>query len=410
MRMSPRLDWRWIRRRPLRLTVLLILLAYASVAEIAHADSRRTERCAETLPEIYDRVSPAVVSISATSINPYRLSERVSHVAGSGVLIDDSGLILTNSHVAFGRQSITVTLDDGTRLPATLVGADPIFDLAVLRISKPSGGALRTARLGDSDRIRVGDEVVAIGNPLGLDQTLTRGIVSGMNRILPETPFSLLEPLLQTDAPINPGNSGGPLVNRCGEVIGINTAVMAEAQNIGFAVPSNLAKTTLAALVSQGRVIRPWVGFHGQLVGHDLKDLVKTPLVDGLLVEVVEPGSPAEAAGLRGGRLELELEGRAYLLGGDIVTSINGRAVETPEALAETMRALRVGADLKLRVFREGSYREVQYVLPERPLLPGDVPGDRELGAARTPADRAARAGERAFSRARPPLGRDRAR
>jgi S1-C subfamily serine protease len=227
--------------------------------------------------------------------------------------------------------------------------------------------------------------VAAIGNPLGLDQTLTRGIVSGMNRILPETPFSLLEPLIQTDAPINPGNSGGPLVNRCGEVIGINTAVISDAQNIGFAVPSNLAKATLPALLSQGRVIRPWVGFHGQLVDRDLKDLLKMPLVDGLLIEAIEPGSPAEASGLKGGRLELELEGRAYLLGGDIVTTINGRAIDSAEALAEAMRTLRVGATIALRVFRAGSYREVHYALPERPLLPGDMLGDRQpaIGAAR---------------------------
>ncbi|PYO56815.1 MAG: serine protease [Candidatus Rokuibacteriota bacterium] len=371
--------WRPTSRRALWPLLLSILLAGAGAAGIARAESPRAASCAETLPDIFDRVSPAVVSISATSINPYRLSERVSHIAGSGVLIDASGLILTNAHVAFGRQSITVTLDNGTRLLATLVGADPIFDLAVLRIPKPSGPALPTVALGDSDRTRVGEEVVAIGNPLGLDQTLTRGIVSGMNRVLPETPFSLLEPLIQTDAPINPGNSGGPLLNRCGEVIGINTAVIADAQNIGFAVPSNLVKTTLAALLSHGRVVRPWVGFHGQLVGSELKELLKAPLVDGLLVEVIEPGSPAETAGLQGGRLELELEGRAYLLGGDIITTLNGRALDSLEALTEAMRALRVGADLTLRVFREGSYREVRYTLPERPLLPGDVPGDRPL-------------------------------
>jgi S1-C subfamily serine protease len=356
-------------------SVFFLLLVYGCAGTMARAEGQR--RCTESLADIFERVSPAVVSISATSINPYRLSERVSHVTGSGVLVDASGLILTNSHVAFGRQSITVTLDDGTRVFATLVGADPIFDLAVLRIPRPSQGVLPTVALGDSDRTRVGEEVVAIGNPLGLDQTLTRGIVSGMNRILPETPFSLLEPLIQTDAAINPGNSGGPLVNRCGEVIGINTAVIAEAQNIGFAVPSNLAKSTLAALVSDGRVIRPWIGFHGQLVGSELKALLKMPLADGLLIEVVEPGSPAAVAGLQGGQLELELEGRAYLLGGDIITSMNGRAVDSPEALSEAMRGLRVGSDLKLRVFRDGSYRDVRYPLPERPLLPGDVRGDR---------------------------------
>jgi len=356
-------------------SALSLLLAYGCAGAMARAEGQRS--CTESLPDIFDRVSPAVVSISATSINPYRLSERVSHVTGSGILIDPSGLILTNSHVAYGRQSITVTLDDGTRVFATLVGADPIFDLAVLRIPRPARGVLPTVPLGDSDRTRVGEEVLAIGNPLGLDQTLTRGIVSGMNRILPETPFSLLEPLIQTDAPINPGNSGGPLVNRCGEVIGINTAVIAEAQNIGFAVPSNLAKTTVATLVSEGRVIRPWVGFHGQLIGNELRALLKMPLADGLLIEVIEPGSPAANAGLQGGQLELEVEGRAYLLGGDIITSMNGRAVDSPEALSEAMRGLRVGTDLRLRVFRDGQYRDVRYALPERPILPGDVRGDK---------------------------------
>ena len=272
---------------------------------------------------------------------------------------------------------VPVTLDDGTRLPGTLVGADPIFDLAVVRIPPPSAGTLPTVALGDSDRARVGEEVVAIGNPLGLDQTLTRGVISGINRILPETPFSALEPLLQTDAAINPGNSGGPLVNRCGEVIGINTAVITDAQNIGFAVPANLAKATLPALVTHGRVVRPWVGFHGQMVGSELRSLLNVPLVEGLLVEVIEPQSPAEKAGLRGGRQELELDGRAFLLGGDIVTRINGRPIDSSAALAEAMRTLRVGGELEVRVFREGSYRDVRYSLPERPLLPGDVPADR---------------------------------
>src|SRR5262249_36733512 len=165
-----------------------------------------------------------------------------------------------------------------------------------------------------------------------------------------------------------------------------------------------------AAFVSQGRVIRPWVGFHGQLVASELKDLVKTPLVDGLLIEVVEPGSPAESAGLKGGRLELELEGRAYLLGGDIVTIINGRTVETPEALSEAMRALTVGADLTLRVFRAGTYRDVRYSRPERPLLPGDVPRDRAMARTMTPGDPRARLAERPFLRANPSLGRARLR
>ena len=179
-RMSPHMAGLHRRRRRWSAMVLAAALACAAAPIGAQAQAR-ADACEESLADMFDRVSPAVVSIGATSINPYRLSERVTHVVGSGVLVDAEGLILTNSHVAYGRQSITVTLDDGRRLPARLVGADPIFDLALLRISVPPSERLATVALGDSDRVRVGDDVVAIGNPIGLDQTLTRGIVSGMS-------------------------------------------------------------------------------------------------------------------------------------------------------------------------------------------------------------------------------------
>jgi serine protease Do len=261
------------------------------------------------------------------------------------------------------------------------VGADPIFDIALLRVPVLDGAKLVPAPFGDSDRLRVGEEVVAIGNPLGLDQTLTRGVVSALNRILPETPFSLQEPLIQTDAPINPGNSGGPLVNRCGEVVGINTAVMPDAQSIGFAIPSNLVRATVRSLLENGRVVRPWVGFHGTLVGAGLRDLLRLPLVPGLLIEVVEPGSPADKAGLRGGQLELSLGGKSVLVGGDIVTELNGSRLASPDELARAMRPLAVGTRLRLTVFRDGDYRSVEYDLPERPLLPSDVATQRAFRA-----------------------------
>jgi serine protease Do len=330
--------------------------------------------CNEPLPELFERVSPSVVMITGQSINPYRLQDRVNRVLGSGFVIDSKGLILTNSHVVFGLQSLVVTLDDGAIVPARVVGADPIFDVAVIEIAKPKQGTLPVAHLGNSDRLRPGEDVIAIGNPLGLDQTITRGIVSGINRILPETPLSLSEPLIQTDTPINPGSSGGPLLNRCGEVIGINTAILPNAQNIGFAVPINLAKSILPGLLKDGRVIRPWIGFHGQLIGLELRKLLQMPLVDGLLVEAVEPGSPAESAGLRGGHIELSIGGSSLLLGGDIVVNLNGTAMSQPDHLAAAMRAIKVGSTLKLRLFRDGGYREVEYKLPERPLLPGDLP------------------------------------
>jgi len=365
-----------------RLALLLVictLACYAAVPGGQAAEPPKAATCSESISDVYDRVSPAVVFITATSINPYPLFERVERVVGSGFLIDPSGLILTNSHVVFGRQFITVTLDDGTILPAQLVGADPIFDLALLRIPPPSTGTLPTATPGDSDRVRVGEEVLAIGNPMGLNQTLTRGIVSAINRILPETPFSLMEPLIQTDAPINPGNSGGPLLSRCGEVIGITTAIMPEAQGIGFAIPINLAKAVLPSLLNHGRVIRPWLGFHGQLVGEPLRNLLRIPLVDGLLVEVIEPRSPAEQAGLHGGQLEIVVAGRSVLVGGDIITSVNGVALDSPDRLSQAMRPLRVGTTIRLKVFRDGNYRDVEYSLPERPILPGDIRGQHSL-------------------------------
>jgi serine protease Do len=352
----------------------LLLAACGGSVGTAVAVEVASDPCSHGIPDLFEKASPAVVMITGQSINPYRLRDRVSHLLGSGLIIDTEGLVLTNSHVVFGVQSLMVTLDDGQTVPAKLLGADPIFDLAVLQIPKPANASLRTVKLGDSDRLRPGEEVIAIGNPLGLDQTVTRGIVSGLNRLLPETPLSLSEPLIQTDASINPGNSGGPLLNACGEVIGINTAIMPDAQNIGFAIPVNLAKAVVPVLLKDGHVIRPWIGFHGQLIGADVRKLLQMPLVDGLLVEAVEPGSPADKLGVRGGDTELSIGGSSLLLGGDIVVSLNGTPMNDPEKLFGIMRALKVGSTLKLKLFRRGHYLEVEYRLPERPLLPGDIP------------------------------------
>jgi S1-C subfamily serine protease len=341
--------------------------------------------CSADIPALFDRVSPAVVMISAQSINPYRVQGRLTRTIGSGFIYDAEGLIITNAHVAFGRQTLYVTLDDGTVVPGHLLGADPIYDIAVLRIPKREKGKTPVLVLGDSEHLRVGENVIAIGNPFGLDQTVTRGIVSGVNRILPETPLSLSEPLIQTDTPINPGNSGGPLLNMCGEVIGMNTAIIPDAQNIGFAIPINLVKSVIPALIRDGRLIRPWIGFHGTVIGADLRKVLKLPLTDGLLIEVIEPGSPADAAGMRGGEIEFTLGSTSLLLGGDIVTAINGVPTTDPDKIAPVMRALSVGSVLKMSVFREGDTREVVYSLPERPLLPGDVPEEQAGSQQSTP-------------------------
>jgi serine protease Do len=341
------------------------------------APQRATIACPESLPALYDEVSDAVVAISGISINPYDIDRRVERVSGSGVIIEASGLILTNSHVVFGRQVITVTLDDGTNLPAKVIGADPIFDIALIKIPPPDKGTLPTAKLGDSSRLAVGVEVYAIGNPLGLDQTLTRGIVSAVDRMVPGAAWSLAEPMIQTDASINPGNSGGALFDPCGLLVGITTAIIPGAQNIGFAIPVDLVKDVIPRLLNKGRVVRPWLGVQGQFVVPALKQLLKVPLVDGFLVEAVEPGSPAEQIGLQGGMFELTIEGQPILLGGDIITQVNGKVLDDPRALATILGGLEVGSRLKLDVIRDGKPHSVELSLAERPVLPWDLPGRR---------------------------------
>jgi S1-C subfamily serine protease len=333
--------------------------------------------CDSPLPALYDEVSPAVVSITSISINPYDADHRLERALGSGVIIDASGLILTNSHVVFGRQVLTVTLDDGTTLSAKFIGADPIFDVALISIPPPAKGKLPVARLGDSASLVVGEEVYIIGNPLGLDQTLTRGIVSAVNRALPGAAWSLTEPMIQTDASINPGNSGGPMIDPCGRVVGITTAMLPDAQNIGFAVPVNLVKSIIPQLIDKGRLIRPWLGVQGQFVVPGLKDLLRLPLVDGFLIEAVEPGSPAEQQGLHGGMFELTIDGQPILLGGDIITQINGLPLDDPDKLAQTLDSLKVSSTLKLTVVREGKPQDVSLTLTERPVLLWDMPGRR---------------------------------
>jgi S1-C subfamily serine protease len=359
-------------------TALAVCIATALAPSYAIAGQRpAVEPCQEPLSALFQRVSPSVVSISSTTVNPYDPDHRIERVSGSGVIVDAEGLIVTNSHVVFSRQLLTVTLDTGLTLPAQFVGADPQFDIAVIRIPKPTKGTLPVATLGDSARVMVGEDAFAIGNPLGLDQTLTRGIISAVNRTLPGSSWSLTEPMIQTDTAINPGNSGGPLVDRCGAVIGMTTAHLPNAQSIGFAVPSNLIKAVVPMLVANGRLIRPWLGVQGQFVMPVLKELLRVPLVDGFLVEVVEPGSPAEAKDLHGGEFELVITGQPVLLGGDIITMVNGAQIDDPQKLGQVLGPLKVGSKVTLTIVRDGKSRQAELELTERPLLPGDFPAGR---------------------------------
>ncbi len=343
-------------------------LAAALVATLVLPVVATAQPCAEPLAVVFERVSPAVVSIQAMKINKAKPQRRFETVVGSGVIIDKEGQILTNAHVVDGAASLSVTLDSGNKVPARIVGLDPVLDVALLRVDSPT--PLPSARLGDSSAVRVGDEVVAIGNPIGLDQTMTRGIVSGLNRLLPGISD---EPMIQTDAPINPGNSGGPLVDRCATVVGINTLISEDAQSIGFAVPINAAKSILRDLREMGRVVRPWLGMQGRAVDTRLGGIVRMPVTNGYLVEVVYDGSPADRAGVRGGNLSVVVQGEEYLLGGDILTGIDGTPIRSHQDYVARVKTLRVGQRVKITVVREGSPREMTLTVSERPRLPSDL-------------------------------------
>src|SRR3989442_3850682 len=345
----------------MRVSALLLLAIVMPGVAVA-------QTCTDSFAALFERVSPTVVSIQVTKINKAKPQRRFETVVGSGVVIERDGHVLTNAHVVDGAASLSVTLDSGSRASARLVGMDTVTDLALLRIE--SSSAVPAARLGDSAALRVGDEVVAIGNPMGLEQTMTRGIVSGLNRILP----GLAEqPMIQTDAPINPGNSGGPLVDRCGSVVGINTFISEEANSIGFALPINAGKAILRDLRETGRVIRSGLGLQAREIDSQVTSILRLPLSPGYLIEVVYDGSPAERAGVRGGSLSVVVQGEEYLVGGDILTAIEGSPIRTHQDYLAKTKALKPGQRKRITILRDGQRRELSLTVGERPRLPADL-------------------------------------
>ncbi|MGB9396697.1 MAG: trypsin-like peptidase domain-containing protein [Pseudolabrys sp.] len=351
------------------------LLAFVMQCMVSlFVSSALAAQCEKTFADVFETVSPSVVIVTAITVDPYRLTNRVTPKLGSGFLIEPGDLIITNSHVVYGASMLVVQSKDGKQLSAKLAGADPVLDLAVLRVQTPSAG-LRPLRLGDSDALRVGDEVMAVGNSLGLGQTATVGVVSGLNRVLPLSTMSYLQPFIQTDAAINPGNSGGPLVTKCAEAIGINTMMLKEAQTTGFAVPANLLKQVIPELLHHGRVVRPWHGIYGRIVDPIVAALLQLPIVGGFLIETVEPGSPAEQVGLKGGTLPVPIGMQTFLLGGDVVTEVDNTKLTDMTAVLAVLNSFKVGQVVNLKYFRPGQgFQTAEATLIERPVLPGDLP------------------------------------
>jgi putative serine protease PepD len=319
---------------------------------------------------IYQKASPSVVNVISTVITrDFFLNAIPREGSGSGSILDARGHVLTNNHVIRDAKKLEVTLADGSKWPAKLVGTDPDNDLAVIKIEAPAD-KLKPLPLGDSQKLQVGQKVLAIGNPFGLGLTLTTGIISSLGRNIRSEVGTMIEDLIQTDASINPGNSGGPLLNSEGEIIGINTAIISPtgaSVGIGFAIPVNTAKRIIPQLIAKGYVVYPWAGASVQPLFPELAQALKLKAERGAMVIEVTPGGPAEKAGLRGGNRQLQVGNVVIIVGGDVITRIDQSEVKDADDLIKHIRERKPGDAVALKVLRDGQFKEVKITLQERP-------------------------------------------
>jgi S1-C subfamily serine protease len=291
---------------------------------------------------------------------------------GSGFVIDGEGHLITNNHVINGANRISVKLGASEKsYSAEVVGADPASDLALLKVDAPSS-ELHPLVLGDSSDVEVGDPVVAIGNPFGLDRTVTSGIVSALQRQIQAPNGFSIDNVIQTDAAINPGNSGGPLINAGGEVIGINSQIQTGGGSggnvgIGFAIPINTAKAEIHQLETKGEVEHAYLGIQGGSITPELARDLNLPVKEGVLVQSVEKGGPAEEAGIEGGNTTATIQGAEVSLGGDIITEIDGDKIASMEDLIKHVNEAKPGDEMQLKVLRDGNEKTATLTLGKRP-------------------------------------------
>ncbi len=344
--------------------VLLICLLGTPIACSGAAENRPDE---EHATRIYKQVVAATVFLSSS----YTAGTARASSIGSGFIVDNAGTILTNAHVVDGAHTVMAKLYDGQRVKVDVIGIDRYSDIAVLKL-KGFTGKLPTLRLGSSERLRIGQRTLVIGNPYGLGFGLSSGILSGIDRLPPTLNFAEPRvPLLQTTAPLNPGDSGGPLLNSEGRVIGVTTSILAGTQNIGFAIPIDVVKEVFAELKANGKVVRPWMGVAGKLVTEEIRDLFVLPLSDGLLVEEVIPGSPAAEAGLRAGAIDVVVAGEPWMMGGDLIVSVQDHALHSIQDFIDTMKTLKVGDRVPVEYIRDRVRARLTVVVSERP--PGAI-------------------------------------
>jgi len=320
---------------------------------------------------IYEKLNSAVVNITTETMAINWFLEPVPQEgsSGSGSIIDRRGYVLTNHHVIQNAHRVFINLADGSQFEGTVVGVDPENDLAVLKFNPPAGTVLQTILYGDSDNLKVGQKVLAIGNPFALERTLTVGIVSGLGRPIQTSRNRIIRDMIQTDASINPGNSGGPLLDTQGRMIGINTMIYSPSGGsvgIGFAVPVNTAKRVVNEIIQHGRVRRGWVDATVVQIFPSLVRYAKLPVNSGLLVSRTRKGGLAERAGLRQGTEPVQYGRSVIYLGGDIITSVNGLKTNTLADLYASLEACKPGDVVNVEIIRGGQTIVLQVPLADR--------------------------------------------
>ncbi len=321
--------------------------------------------------ELYKRLAPAVVNISSTTLeHDFFFNVVPRQGTGSGSIIDARGYVLTNNHVIEDARKLEVTLSNGKKYTGELIGSDPDTDLAVIKINAPRE-KLTTIPLGSSHDLKVGQKGLAIGNPFGLGQTLTTGVISSVGRTMRSANGSLVEDIIQTDASINPGNSGGPLIDSSGRLVGITTAIFSPtgaSVGIGFAIPVDTIKRVVNDLMEKGYYSYPYLGATLMNLFPGIAEALKLPVDSGALVIEVMPGGPAQRAGLRGGDRRAQIGNNIVTVGGDVIVSVNGIKVKDADAAIREIRKMRPGNKIRLDVVHwDGSRDTINVTLGEKP-------------------------------------------
>ncbi len=347
-----------------------------SISQPTDAAPRELATLEQRFAKIYADVGRSVVNITNRSYAYDWFMQPVPQEGtGSGFVFDSEGHIVTNYHVIEGAQELFVTLADTATYPAVVVGSDPSVDLAVIQIDVPEAG-LWPVPLGRSDDLQVGQWAVAIGNPFGLERTLTVGVISALGRTIQSPDQGFIGEIIQTDAAINPGNSGGPLLDLSGRLIGVNTAILSRGQDsagIGFAVPVDTVSRVVPALISQGYFPHPWLGVSAWSLSSDLVRILRQvgmviPVDQGVLVVEVAAGSPAAAAGLRQGGQQVRIERVILTVGGDILTAIDGQPLDSESDLVLFLDTqAEIGQTIQVTLWRDGQQLVVPVTLTERP-------------------------------------------